>query len=80
MNATNQPCLYPRTKFGRNDMNWEMLRGYLLFYFAILIPAALMVVAVITAADVLWFFLLIVWIMAGLMIVILPTNPETITQ
>jgi hypothetical protein len=64
----------------RGDMNWEKLRGYLVFYVAIVIPALLMVVAVIASADVLWFFMLMVWIMAGLMIVILPSNPDTITQ
>lgn len=61
-------------------MNWEKLRGYMLFYFAIIIPAVLMILAVMTSAGILWFFLFMVWVMAGLMIVILPSNPDTITQ
>jgi len=46
-------------------------------YFALIAPALLMLVAILYNANMLWFLFLIVWFCAGLMIVFIPSNPET---
>ena len=61
-------------------MDSDKVRGFLIVYFALIVPAALMVLAAITNAGVLWFFLLMIWMCAGLMIAILPSSPDTRDQ
>lgn len=54
----------------------EKVKSFLTIYFAVIMPALLMVLAILYDSGVMWFLLFMVWICAGIMIVFLPSNPE----
>ncbi len=48
-------------------------KTFLLLYVSIIMPALLLLLAAITAANILWFILLFSWFGTGLLIILIPT-------
>lgn len=61
-------------------MDSEKIKNFLILYFSIIMPALLFLLAVLGSANVVIFFLLIIWFGAGLLIVFLPSSPEIANQ
>ena len=54
-------------------MDSEKLKKFIILYLALIMPALLMIFAIIYSAGILLFLLLVAWIGAGLVLVYLPT-------
>ncbi len=61
-------------------MDWEAWKKFGMFWFALILPLIIFIIAIMTGAEVLWLFLLIVWICAGIMLIFLPSTAETAEQ
>jgi hypothetical protein len=61
-------------------MNWEAWKRFGLIWFALILPIIILLLAMATGAGVLWMFMLLVWICAGIMLVFLPSTAETANQ
>ncbi len=57
-------------------MDSEKLKRFLIMYLALIMPALLMIFAVIYGAGILIFLFLFAWIGAGLLLVYLPTTQD----
>ena len=61
-------------------MDQDKVKNFVIMYCSLILPAMLMIIAIVLSAGILWFFLLMIWICSGIMIVFLPTNPENVNR
>jgi len=61
-------------------MEWESWKRFGVLWFAMILPVIFLLIAVMTGAGVLWMFLLLVWICAGMMIAFLPGTSENLDR
>lgn len=54
----------------------EDVKNFLVMYFSILLPLMLFIIAIIAGANILIMLLILSWLIAGFMIVFLPTHLE----
>jgi hypothetical protein len=57
-------------------MDSEKVKRFIILYLALIMPALLMLFAVLYSVGILWFLLLFAWIGAGLLLVYLPTTQD----
>ena len=57
-------------------MDSEKVKRFIILYLALIMPALLMLFAVLYGVGLLWFLLLFAWIGAGLLLVYLPTTQD----
>lgn len=58
-------------------MDADRIKNYLIIYISLIMPILFMILVVITEANLLWHLLFLGWLCAGLLIVFLPTHPES---
>lgn len=57
-------------------MDSEKVKRFIILYLALMMPALLMLFAVLYGAGILWFLLLFAWIGAGMLLVFIPTTQD----
>ena len=58
----------------------EKVKNFLVLYFSLLLPVILFFITALVSANLIAFLLLLGWIGAGILIVFLPTHPESENQ
>jgi len=61
-------------------MDWDGWKRFGMVWFAIILPVCIFLIAMLSGASVLWMFLVLIWICAGIMIVVLPSTTDTADQ
>lgn len=57
-------------------MDSEKVKRFIILYLALIMPALLLLFAIIYGAGILWFLLLLAWLGAGLLLVFIPTTQD----
>ena len=61
-------------------MNSEKIKDFLVLYVSLIMPVLLFIIAALTSANLLIFLFVFLWLGAGILIVFLPTHPESQNQ